>query len=320
MGILGRAVVGLLFPGQGSQYVGMGRDLVEAHPVASAIFEEADEVLGFRLSRLCFEGPESDLTLTHNAQPAILTHSIAVFSTLADRIGGVGAAAGHSLGEFSAWASAGVMTFADAVRTVRVRGELMLKSGARRPGTMVAIVGLDEAAVEHVCREASGPDGVCVAANYNSPGQVVISGDTAAVARAVEGARAEGARRALPLNVSGAFHSPLMQVVEAEFAAQLGTIAFSRPRFPVVSNVTAAPVTEISEACELMRRQLTSPVRWADGIRAMRAIGCATFIELGPGNVLTGLLRRIDRDATGRALETASDMAAFMSDGSGGAA
>jgi [acyl-carrier-protein] S-malonyltransferase len=296
----------------------MGRDLVETHPAAKAVFEEADEVLGFRLSRLCFEGPESELTLTHNAQPAILTHSIAVFSTVADRLGRIGAAAGHSLGEFSAWVSARTLTFADAVTTVRVRGELMLRSGEQRPGTMAAILGLEEDAVERVCREASGPDGECVAANYNAPGQVVISGDTASVARAVEGARAAGARRALPLNVSGAFHSPLMRITEADLDAQLGAIAFSGPRFPVISNVTARPVTHTHEARDLLRRQLTSPVRWTEGIRAMRSVGCTTFIEMGPGNVLTGLLRRIDREATGRALDTARDLADFMTAGSGG--
>jgi [acyl-carrier-protein] S-malonyltransferase len=312
VGIVGGAVVGLLFPGQGSHYVGMGRDLAAQRPEARAIFEEADEILGFRLSQLCFEGPEPELTLTHNAQPAILTHSMAVFSAIASSLGDVGAAAGHSLGEFSAWVAAGAISFADAVVTVRRRGELMLKSGEERPGTMAAVLGLEDEAIERVCREASGPDGECVAANYNSPGQVVISGDTAAIERALEGARAAGARRAMPLNVSGAFHSPLMQVAEEDLAAQLGAVTFSTPRFPVVSNVTAGPVVDVVEARDLLRRQLTSPVRWADGIRTMRGVGCSTFIEMGPGNVLTGLLRRIDREAAGRAIDTAGDVAAFL--------
>jgi [acyl-carrier-protein] S-malonyltransferase len=312
MGILGGAVVGLLFPGQGSQYVGMGRELVALRPGARAIFEEADEILGFRLSQLCFEGPETELTLTHNAQPAILTHSMAVFRVIESALGSVGAAAGHSLGEFSAWVAAGAISFTDAVATVRHRGELMLKSGEDRPGTMAAVIGLDDEAIEGVCRAASGPDGECVAANYNSPGQVVISGDTAAVERAMEAARAAGARRALPLNVSGAFHSPLMRVAEQDLARQLDAVTFSTPRFPVVSNVTAGPVVDVAEAKDLLRRQLTSPVRWADGIRTMRQTGCASFIEMGPGNVLTGLLRRIEREASGRAIDTAADVDTFL--------
>jgi len=312
MGIVGGAVVGLLFPGQGSQYVGMGRELAALRPAARAVFEEADEILRVRLSQLCFEGPDTELTLTHNAQPAILTHSVAVFSTIAAALGDVGAAAGHSLGEFSAWVAAGALSFAEAVRLVRHRGELMLKSGEDRPGTMAAILGLDDETIDRVCREAGGPDGECVAANYNSPGQVVISGDTAAVERAIEGARAAGARRALPLNVSGAFHSPLMRVAEADLAAQLGAVTFSTPRFPVVSNVTAGPIADAGQARDLLRRQLTSPVRWAEGIRAMRAVGCSTFIEMGPGNVLTGLLRRIDCEASGRAIDTAADVDTFL--------
>jgi [acyl-carrier-protein] S-malonyltransferase len=306
-------VVALLFPGQGSQFVGMGRDLAASSTVARETFREADDILGFPLSRLCFDGPESELTQTGNAQPAILTHSVAVWRALADRLdGGILFAAGHSLGEFSAYVAAGGISFADAVRTVRRRGELMETSGRDRPGTMAALLGLDDAAVEKVCREAAARGGDCVAANYNSPGQIVISGDVAAVERAVELARAAGARRAVRLNVSGAFHSPLMRVAEAGLAEQLERAAISRPGFPVVSNVTAQPVTEPAEVRRLLILQLTSPVRWTGCMQTMLAAGATRFVELGPGSVLTGLLRRIDRAAAATAIGTAAEVDAFV--------
>ena len=311
MGLLGSAVVGLLFPGQGSQYAGMGRDLYESLPAAHAVFDEADDVLGFRLSQLCFEGPESELTLTHNAQPAILTHSVAVWRCIQDAIETDRIAAGHSLGEFSAYVAAGAMEFADALRTVRRRGELMLHSGEARPGTMAAVLGLDDDAVRAVCAEASGADGECVAANFNAPGQTVISGDVAAVDRAIELAKTAGARRAIRLNVSGAFHSPLMQVAESGLAEQLAGITIREPAFPVVSNVTAEPVRESAVARELLRKQLTSPVRWTDGIRKMVECGATRFVESGPGNVLTGLLKRIDKERAGQAVGTVAEIAAL---------
>ena len=308
MGFIGGAVVGLLFPGQGSQYVGMGQDLFDAHPAARETFEEADAVLGFALSRLCFEGPASDLVLTHNAQPAILTHSVAVHRCLAGTFGPVAMAAGHSLGEFSAYVAAGSMSLADGLRTVRRRGELMLACGESRRGTMAAIIGLSEEATEAVCDGVSTHDSVCVAANYNAPGQTVISGDVAAVNRAMEAARAAGAKRAIALDVSGAFHSPLMELAEPGLADQLASVEFRAPVFPVVSNVTASPVTAVTQALDLLRRQLTSPVRWADCMRRMREHGVVSFLELGPGNVLTGLLRRIDREAECRAIGSAADI------------
>ncbi|MEX2584487.1 MAG: ACP S-malonyltransferase [Gemmatimonadota bacterium] len=305
---------GLLCPGQGSQFVGMGRDLAAAFPTARATFEEADDTLGLPLSRLCWEGPDEELTLTVNAQPAILTHTVAVWRILEEN--GpltVGMAAGHSLGEFSAYVAAGSLRFADAVRTVRRRGELMLESGRERPGTMAAVLGLDDEAADAVCRQASsGADSVVVAANFNSPGQLVISGDVAAVGRADELAREAGAKRVIPLNVSGAFHSPLMEAAVDGLREALAAVTIAAPNFPVVSNVTAEPVSDPDQARELMVRQLTSAVRWVDSVQAMRSAGVEQFVEVGPGNVLTGLLRRIDRAAAGRALGTAEELKTFL--------
>jgi [acyl-carrier-protein] S-malonyltransferase len=306
-------MVGLLFPGQGSQFVGMGRDLAAAFPEARQLFEEADDVLGFSLSRLAWEGPEDQLTATSNAQPAILVHSVAAFRVVRERLGDIGMAAGHSLGEFSAHVAAGSLTFADGVRTVRRRGELMQRSGDERPGTMAALLGLDDEAVEDVCSQASAERGDCVPANYNSPGQLVISGDVAAVERAMELARAVGARRVVRLNVSGAFHSPLMQVAEQGLRAQLDGVAFDAPRFPVVSNVSAQPVTDAGEARDLLVRQLTAHVRWAASMRTMVDAGMERFFEVGPGNVLSGLLRRIERSAEARTVGTPAEIEALTS-------
>jgi [acyl-carrier-protein] S-malonyltransferase len=283
----------LLFPGQGSQVVGMGRELARREPLASRTFEEANEVLGIDLTRILWEGPEDVLVLTKNAQPGILAHSVAVHRVIQERLGEVAMAAGHSLGEFSAWVAAGSLSFGDALRAVRRRGELMYDAGVERPGTMAAILGLEDAAVEEACREASGDGhGVVVPANLNAPGQVVVSGDVEAVERAVHMARRAGAKRAVRLNVSGAFHSPLMSPAEEGLRERLASMKFEPPVFPVVSNVTARPVTDPDEARELLARQLTSPVRWAESVGEMVARGADRFLELGPGNVLTGLNRR----------------------------
>jgi [acyl-carrier-protein] S-malonyltransferase len=289
----------------------MGRDLFAASAAARRTFEEADEVLGFALSRLCHEGPEDALTATSNAQPAILVHSIAVLRTIEERSAAVACAAGHSLGEFTAYVAAGALPFADAVRTVRRRGELMQQSGTARPGTMAAILGLEESVAVQVCERASTAGGVCVPANYNAPGQIVISGDVGAVEAALVLAKEAGARRAVRLNVSGAFHSPLMEEAESGLAAQLETVDLSDPSYPVVSNVTAQPVTSAADASRLLVRQLTSPVRWTDSVRTMLGLGVTTFLEIGPGSVLTGLLRRIDREARARTVGTAEEAAAF---------
>lgn len=308
---------GLLCPGQGSQFVGMGKDLADQFPLARQTFEEADEVLGFALSKLCWEGPEDELTLTSNAQPAILVHSTAVWRILeAERPLAPTLGAGHSLGEFSAYVAAGTFQFAQAVAIVRRRGELMLESGEKRPGTMAAVLGLDDDLAESVCQQASREaDGVVVPANYNSPGQLVISGDGPAVQRAAELASDAGAKKVVPLNVSGAFHSPLMEVAAPGLQAALDAVNLDDPAFPVVSNVSASPVTTATEARRLLVDQLTSPVRWTASIRCMAGEGVTEFVEIGPGRVLSGLLKRIDRGLVSTTLGTAADLTAYLQGG-----
>lgn len=290
----------------------MGRDLADAFPLARQTFAEADDVLGASLSQIMWEGPEDELTRTHNAQPAILVHSIAVYRVLADQLPDISYAAGHSLGEFSAYVAAGTLEFADAVRTVRRRGELMFRAGQERPGTMAAVLGMEDEALEKVCLAASAEGGVCVPANYNSPGQLVISGDVPTVQIGMERAKQNGAKRAVQLNVSGAFHSPLMAPAEAGLTAQLSDIEFSVPKFPVVSNVTAEPVDDVVHARRLLIEQLTHPVRWTACIRTMIDRGVSEFIELGPGNVLTGLMKRIDKSAAARAIGTAAEVESWQ--------
>lgn len=307
------APLALLFPGQGAQHVGMGRDLAEQFDAARETFREADEVLGFPLSSLCWNGPEMELTQTHNTQPAILVHSVATWRVVRDVLPDIHVAAGHSLGEFSANVAAGTLTFADAVRAVRLRGRLMLEAGDERPGTMAAVLGLDDDMVDAICRDSSEPGSVVVAANYNAPGQVVVSGDIEAVRRAGDALRDAGAKRVLPLSVSGAFHSPLMSPAEDGLRAHLAGLDLRDPAFAVVSNVTASPVTESEEARHLLVRQLTSPVRWVASMRTITASGPARFVELGPGNVLAGLLKRIDRGAETHSLGTAESVHAFLS-------
>jgi [acyl-carrier-protein] S-malonyltransferase len=285
--------LGLLFPGQGSQHVGMGRELALAYPEAAETFERADDVLGFSLSRLAWEGPEEELTQTKNAQPAILVHSVAAHRVLSVRLEGrVATAAGHSLGELSAHVAAGTMAFEDAVRVVRKRGELMFASGQERDGTMAAVLGLADEAVESICARVSEEGSVVVPANFNSSGQVVVSGDTEAVERAMAALKDGGAKKVVPLNVSGAFHSPLMKSAEDGLTEVLESTDFRDPSFPVVSNVTAGAVTSGDDARELLIHQLTSPVRWSSSVATMLEAGVEAFAELGPGSVLCGLNRR----------------------------
>ncbi len=300
-------------PGQGAQKVGMGKDLAARFPAARDTFAAIDEALGAPLSRIMWEGPEDELTLTHNAQPAILAHSAAVLAVAAEPLAGAGAAAGHSLGEYSAHIAASSLPATDAARLVRRRGELMLEAGRRRPGAMAAVLGLDPGAVEAACRDASEDGAVAVAANLNSPDQTVISGDPDAVSRAGDGCKARGAKRVVPLKVSGAFHSPLMAPAAEGLAEALSRAAFRDPRCPVVANATAEPVRRAADAVRLLVEQLTAPVRWSDCMRTAAALAPrATFVEVGPGNVLAGLLKRIVPEAKAITLGTADEVEKFL--------
>jgi [acyl-carrier-protein] S-malonyltransferase len=285
----------LLFPGQGSQKPGMGKDLAEAFPQAREVFDAADVALGTSLSRLCFDGPADELTLTHNAQPALLAHGAAVWAVVRERVTPlVRAAAGHSLGEFTAYHAAGSLTVAEALRLVRRRGELMYESGVRRPGAMAALLGDLKEPVESICARATSEAGLVSPANYNCPGQIVISGEEAGVERAMVLAKEAGARRAMRLNVSGAFHSALMEAALEGLTEAVNRTAFSNPKFPVFANVNAEAVTLADRARQLLLQQLTRPVRWTDEVQAMaERHPDAMFVEMGPGSVLSGLVKKI---------------------------
>lgn len=271
----------------------MGRALADSFSEAAETFREADEILEAPLSRVMWEGPEEELVLTKNQQPAILAHSIATMRVLGDRLSGPRMSAGHSLGEFSAHVAAGTLSFADALRLVRLRGELMFEAGLSRPGHMAAVLGMSDGEVDALCAESSEPpDSIVVSANYNSEGQVVISGDVEAVERATRLAPERGAKRVIGLSVSGAFHSPLMEPAKAGLRAGLEGVEFNTPGFPVYSNVTTDAVTEAADAKALLIRQLTEPVRWSGCVAAMARDGATRFVELGPGSVLTRLNRR----------------------------
>lgn len=294
--------IALLLPGQGAQTVGMGQDLAAADARIAELYERADQVLGTALSRICWEGPAERLTRTENAQPALLLHSYAVWISLPEAVRrGAIVGAGHSLGEFTAYLLAGAIGFEDAIRLVRRRGELMETAGERRPGTMAAVLGLDPEGVAAAC--ASVRDGVVVPANFNSPGQIVISGDAGSVRQAGEAALAAGAKRVLALKVSGAFHSPLMSEARAGLEDALAGVEIGDPGFPIVANVTAAPVSTAGEARRLLVEQLTSPVRWVESLETMRSLGVTKWLELGSGRVLSGLLRRLERKADVSALD-----------------
>lgn len=299
-----------LFPGQGSQFVGMGRDLYDAYPAARSIFDTACAVLDFDLRRTCFEGPEEELRVTHNTQVAIFTHSVAVLRVLDVTLSGeADRAAGHSLGEYSAYVAAGAISFADGLRLVRRRGELMHRAGIERPGAMAAILGLSGDQVESALASV---EGVVCAANYNSPGQVVISGEILAVERAMEQCKLAGAKRAIRLDVGGAFHSPLMSGAAVGLSETLARTEVVAPRCVVLANESASAVTEPTEIRRSLERQLLSPVRWEQTVLNLREWGATRWLEIGPGKVLAGLVRGIDKTLSVTSIGTREQIEAFL--------
>ena len=295
-----------VFPGQGSQYVGMGKDLYEQLPEARQRFDQADALLGISLTKICFEGPEEELKQTKNTQPAIFLHSMVVAKQYRGERAAM--AAGHSLGEYSALVYAGALTFEDGLRLVRLRGELMQQAGIEQPGTMAAIVGLEPSVVDDVCRIASSA-GIVQSANFNSPGQIVISGSVAGVQKAMELAKEHGARLVKKLPVSGAFHSPLMEIAGSGLKSALEKTSITDAAIPVYANVTARPVQKTDEIRRLLYEQLTKPVRWEETIANMALDGAGLFVEIGPGKVLQGLVKRIRSDVGTRGIEKVADIA-----------
>ena len=298
-------MIACVFPGQGAQKVGMGKELAEAYPICRDTFAEADAALGESLSTLCFEGPEPQLLLTENTQPAILAVSVAIYRLAREHGVTPAFAAGHSLGEYSAHVAAGTLSFADALRTVRRRGRYMQDAVPVGEGAMAAILGLDAAAVAEACEAAGAELGgaVVTPANLNAPGQVVIAGQAAAVTRAGEIAKGRGAKRVIPLAVSAPFHCPLMRPAQERLEPELRALAVKDPAIPVVANVDAEPKTDAASAVDALVRQVSSPVRWEDVVRRLVAEGARTFVELGPGTVLSGLIRKIDPAATAMSVE-----------------
>ncbi len=307
-------MIAFVFPGQGAQKVGMGKWLADSFPICRAAFDEADEALGESLSSLCFEGPEERLLLTENAQPAILAMSIAVCRLVESRGVRPSFAAGHSLGEYSAHVAAGTLSFADALRTVRRRGQYMQEAVPVGEGAMAAVLGLDADAVASACAEtaAGNPGRVVTLANLNAPGQVVIAGHADAVARAGERAKALGAKRVIGLAVSAPFHCPLMKAAEDRLAPVLRALPAADPRIPVVANVDAEPRRDAGSSIEALIRQISSPVRWEDVVKRLVADGARTFVELGPGTVLAGLIRKIDRSVQVMSVEDEQGLSAAL--------
>jgi len=304
----------LVFPGQGAQKVGMARDLAERFPAARSTLQNIEAALAIPLTKIMWEGPEETLLETSNTQPAILAHSAAVLSVVGAKLGQVVGSAGHSLGEYSALMAAGVLSPTDAARLVRRRGELMHQAGTERPGAMSAVLGLAAEQVIDACDSASAEgQGAVVAANINAPDQTVISGDPAAVAAAGERCKAAGAKRVLPLKVSGAFHSPLMEPAEAGLRKALDGVSFADPAFPVIANATAEAVRTGSDAKSRLLDQLTAPVRWVACVQALAQLAPdIRFLEIGPGTVLSGLIRRIVPGAQVQSLGTAAEVEAFL--------
>lgn len=302
-------MIAFIFPGQGSQKVGMGKALAEAFPVCRQTFEEADAALGEPLSRLCFEGPEDQLTLTENTQPAILAVSVAAYRLVASLGIRPSFVAGHSLGEYSANVAAGTLDFAEALRIVRRRGRYMQEAVPVGTGAMAAILGLDAALVAQACEEAAQGE-VVSPANMNGAGQVVIAGAREAVARASERAKALGAKRAIPLPVSAPFHCALMKPAEDRLAPELRALTTHTPAVPIVANFDAEPKRQAADCIEALVRQVSSPVRWEDVVRRLASEGVTTYVEVGPGTVLSGLARKVHRDATVLNVGSPDDVAA----------
>ncbi len=302
----------LVFPGQGSQQVGMGADLVRDHPAAAEVFEQADRILGFPLSKLCFEGPAESLDQTLNTQPALYVTGIAILRALEAAYGPVKAiaVAGHSAGEITALTAAGALPFEAGVNIIRERGRLMAEAGEVNPGAMAALLGVDIAVAREICEQASAETGKpVVVANDNCPGQVVISGNDQALDLALEKAKARGAKRAVKLAVSIAAHSPLMEHSAAAFRKALESTPFQAPIIPIIGNVTAMPLRTREDILAELGAQLTSSVRWTESVQALVTLGVKTFLELGPKDVLTGLLKRIDRTTTGIAVNNVESLA-----------
>jgi [acyl-carrier-protein] S-malonyltransferase len=302
-----------VFPGQGSQFVGMGRDLAVQYPIAKEVFEEADEILGFSLSKTMWDGPETELNDTVNTQPALFVHSMAVYRVFNKLHPNFEAAAcaGHSLGELSALTAAEALSFNSGLRLVRKRGELMKRAGEKNPGSMAAVLNLDIAKLETVCAEASTDNEAVQVANDNCPGQVVISGSKAAVERAMAGAKAAGAKRAIPLAVSIAAHSKLMASIQDEWNEAVDAAGIVDPKIEIVGNVTAGVIKSASELRSDIKSQMQSRVRWTETINLLTGKGITTFVEAGAGNVLIGLIRRITPEATGYPLGNPTDFAAI---------
>jgi len=307
-----QSAIAFLFPGQGSQYAGMGKELADDFPVARQVFEEADEALSFSISRLCFEGPNEELQLTENTQPAILVTSVAAFRVM--RSQGLPAprfVAGHSLGEYSALVAAGAVSLADAIRTVRNRGRYMQEAVPVGTGAMAAVLGADQAAIEEACEKAAEGQ-VCAIANINSPNQVVLAGNTEAVDRAIELLKGI-AKRVVKLNVSAPFHCSLMKPAQERLAFDLEQVAFIEPGSSVVTNVDAQIVSNPAALRDALVRQVSSPVRWAESMELLLQQGVTTFVEVGPGKVLSGLMRQINRDASCLNVEDSTSLDAARS-------
>lgn len=309
--------IAYVFPGQGSQTVGMGKDLAAQHPVVRETFDQADDLLGFKLSALCFDGPDEALNDTYNTQPALYVCGVALLRLIQQELPDAqpAFAAGHSLGEFTALAAAGALRFEDGLRLVRERGRLMQEAGARSPGAMAALLGLDADVVRDLCQQASAQTGrTLVLANDNCPGQSVISGDEAALEVGMALAKAAGAKKVVKLAVSIASHSPLMQPAADAFGQALAATPFQTPRVPVYGNVEAAPLNSVEQIRRELGLQLTHSVRWTESVQAMIAAGAEHFIELGPKDVLTSLLKRIDRARSARAVNNLESVAKLLAD------